>query len=173
MLRLIAKLLKVLNSDAQPGQISLGFCLAMVAGLTPLLSLHNLLVLFLVCVLRANLAAFLLGLLLFTGIAYLFDPLFSQLGLALLTAPPLHSLWAGLYNISLFRLENFNNSIVMGSLAVSLVLFFPLYLLTNLLIRKYREHVLRWVKKSRLMQFFMASKVYRYYQNVRGLGGAL
>ncbi|MDR9502163.1 MAG: TIGR03546 family protein [Desulfurivibrionaceae bacterium] len=173
MLRLIAKLLKVLNSDAQPGQISLGFCLAMVAGLTPLLSLHNLLVLLLVCVLRANLAAFLLSLLLFTGIAYLFDPLFSQLGLALLTAPPLQALWSALYDMALFRLENFNNSIVMGSLAASLVLFFPLYLLGNLLIRKYRDHVLRWVKKSRLMQFFMASKVYRYYQNVRGLGGAL
>ena len=44
MLRLIARFLKVLNSETNPGQISLGFYFAMVAGLTPLLSLHNLVV---------------------------------------------------------------------------------------------------------------------------------
>jgi len=172
MLKLIAKFLKILNSDAEPGQISLALCLALVAGLTPLTSPHNLLVLLLVCLLRANLAAFLLGLLVFTGIAYLFDPLFNQLGLALLTAGPLQSLWTAMYNITLFRLENFNNSIIMGSLVVSLVLFVPLYLLFNLLIAKYREHLLNWVKKSRLMQVFMASKLYKLYQTVSGLGGA-
>jgi len=172
MLKLIAKFLKILNSDAEPGQISLAFCLAMVAGLTPLLSLHNLLVLLLACLLRANLAAFFLGLLAFTGVAYLFDPLFNQLGLALLTAAPLHSLWTSLYNLTLFRLENFNNSIVMGSLVVSLVLFVPMFLLFNLLIRKYRENLLGWVMKSRLMKLFLASKLYRLYQTVTGLGGA-
>ncbi len=171
MLKLIAKFLKILNSDADPAQISLAFCLAMIAGLTPLLSLHNLLVLLLVCVLRANLAAFLLGLLFFTGVAYLFDPLFSQLGLALLTAAPLQGFWTSLYNITIFRLENYNNSIVMGSLVASLLLFVPLFLFSNLLIEKYREHFLRWVLKSRLMKFFMASKLYHLYQNVSGLGG--
>ncbi|MCA9481390.1 MAG: DUF2062 domain-containing protein, partial [Nitrospira sp.] len=76
MIKLLAKLLRVLNSETEPGQISLGFGLAMIAGLTPLLSLHNLLVLLLVCVLRVNLSAFLLGLALCTGIAYALDPLF-------------------------------------------------------------------------------------------------
>jgi uncharacterized protein (TIGR03546 family) len=171
MLKLLAKLLRVLNSDAEPGQISLALCLAMVAGLTPLMSLHNLLVLLLVLVLRANLSAFLLGLVVFTGIAYLLDPLFHQFGLAALTAGPLNGLWTSLYNIPLFRLENFNNSIVMGSLLFCLVLFVPLLLTTNLLIRKYREHLLRWVEKSRIMQFFKASKFFNIYQTLSG-GGA-
>jgi uncharacterized protein (TIGR03546 family) len=171
MLKSIAKLLKVLNSETEPGQISLGFCFAMFAGFTPLMTLHNLLVIFLVCVLRVNLSAFLLGLLAFTGVAYLLDPLFNQLGILLLTAQPLEPLWTALYNIILFRLENFNNSIVMGSLVFSLILFIPLYLLLNLAITKYREHLLRWIKKSRVMQFFMASKLYRIYQKVSGLGG--
>lgn len=171
MLKLFAKLLKVLNSDADPGQISLALCLAMIAGLTPLLSFHNILVVLLVLVLRANLSAFLLGLVVFTGIAYLFDPLFHQLGLALLTASSLHGLWTSLYNVTLFRLANFNNSIVMGSLIFSLLLFVPLMLLFNELIRKYRQHVLRWVEKSRIMKFFMASKFYGIYKTVMGTGG--
>ncbi len=79
MIKLLAKLLRVLNSETDPGQISLGLCFAMIAGLTPLLSLHNLVVLLLVCILRVNLSAFLLGLAVFTGIAYLLDPLFHHI----------------------------------------------------------------------------------------------
>ena len=171
MLRLIAKFLKVLNSATEPGEISLAFCLAMVAGLTPLLSLHNLLILFLVCILQANLSAFFLGLLVFSGIAYLLDPLFNQLGIILLTTGALTPFWTSLYNLTLFRLANFNNSIVMGSLFFSLALFAPLYFLSKELIRKYRAHVLGWVEKSRLMKFFLASKFYHIYKSVTDFRG--
>ena len=173
MLRLIAKLLKVLNSETEPAQVSLSFSFAMVAGLTPLTSLHNILVLFMVCIFRANLSAFLLGLLAFTGIAYILDPLFNHIGLALLTASALTPLWTSLYNLTLFRLENFNDSIVMGSLVFSLVLFIPMYFLSNYLVVRYREHFLRWIEKSRLMKFFMASKLYNIYKSVSGLGGSI
>ncbi|MCX5819270.1 MAG: TIGR03546 family protein [Deltaproteobacteria bacterium] len=88
-MRLLAKFLKVLNSNAELLEISLGLCLAMIAGLTPFMSLHNLVVLFAVLVLKVNLSAFLLGLGLFSGIAYALDPLFHRIGLAVLTAPSL------------------------------------------------------------------------------------
>ena len=92
MLRLIARFLRVLNSETNPGQISLGFCFAMVAGLTPLMSLHNLVVLLLILILRVNLSAFLLGLGVFSGVAYLLDPLFHWYGWHILTAPSLEAL---------------------------------------------------------------------------------
>jgi uncharacterized protein (TIGR03546 family) len=168
MLKTFAKFLKILNSDAAPGQISLGFAFAMIAGLTPLMSLHNLVVLFLVLVLRVNLSSFLLGLALFSGLAFALDPLFHRIGLAVLTAPALEGLWTTLYNSTLWRLERFNNSIVMGSLVVSLALFAPLVLIGNRLVQKYRDHVLQWVMKTRLMQTFQASKLYDYYQTVSG-----
>ncbi len=170
-MRTIAKLLRVLNSETEPGQISLGFCFALVAGLTPLWSLHNLVVLLLVLVLRVNLSAFLLGLFVFSGLAYILDPLFHQLGLTLLTAGSLEGLWTSMYNSTLWRLERFNNSIVMGSLVFSLAVFVPFYLLCNLLIRRYRAHVLAWVQKTRLMQMFKASKLYHAYQSISGFGG--
>jgi uncharacterized protein (TIGR03546 family) len=168
MLRAVAKLLKALNSESNPGQISLAFCLAMIAGFTPLLSLHNLLVLFLVLLLRVNLSAFLLGLGLFSGVAYLLDPLFHRLGLAVLTADPLLALWTGLYDITVFRLAYFNNSVVMGSLLVSLLLAVPLFVVSRVLIVKYREHVLVWVQKSRVLQILKGSKLYRVYHSVSG-----
>src|SRR5680860_1154852 len=125
MIKLLAKLLRVLNSETEPGQLSLGLCFAMVVGFTPLLSLHNLFVFLLVFILRVNISAFLLGLVLFTGIAYLLDPLFHLLGLAVLTAPSLEGLWTSLYQSVWWRLEHFNNSIVMGSLVFSVGVFVP------------------------------------------------
>ncbi|MDR4488287.1 MAG: TIGR03546 family protein [Nitrospirales bacterium] len=166
MIKLLAKLLRVLNSETEPGQISLGFGLAMIAGLTPLLSLHNLLVLLLVCVLRVNLSAFLLGLALCTGIAYALDPLFHQIGLAVLTAPALEGAWTALYQSVWWRLEHFNNSIVMGSLVFSVMLFIPVLLAGNLLIRRYRQHVLAWVQKTKIMQMLKASKLYQTYESL-------
>jgi len=163
MLSAIARLLSALNSETEPGRISLAFCFAMIAGLTPLFSLHNLLVLFLILALRVNLSTFVLGLGFFSGVAYLLDSLFHRIGLTVLTAGALEGLWTALYNMTLFRLEKFNNSIVMGSLFFSLVLFVPLYLIANQIIIRYREHVLAWVQKSRIMQAFKASRLYRLY----------
>ncbi|MBM4123906.1 MAG: TIGR03546 family protein [Nitrospira sp.] len=170
MLKALANLLKVLNSETHPGQISLAFCLAMVVGLTPFWSLHNLPVFLLVLLIRVNLSAFLLGLTFFSGLAYLLDPLFHRIGLAVLTAGPFEGLWTALYHSTLWRIERFNNSIVMGSLCFSLFAFLPLYLLTNLGIRRYRAHVLAWVEKTRLMQVLKASRFYSLYQSVSGWG---
>ncbi len=166
MLRAAAKLLRVMNSETEPGQISLALCFAMVAGLTPMLSLHNLLVLLLLTLLRVNVPAFVLGLALFSGAGYLMDPLFHGLGLLALTAKPLAGLWTAMYNSSIWRLERFNNTVVMGSMLFSLALFIPLYFAGRLVVVRYREHVLQWVRKTRVAQFLKGTKFYRLYRSV-------
>lgn len=159
MLSAIFKLLSVLNSETEPAQISLAFAFSMCVGLTPFFGLQNLLFLFLVLILRVNLSAFFLGTAVFSAIGYMLDPLFNSLGVAVLTAGALRGLWTTLYNITFFRLLKFNNSILMGSLFFSLILFIPFLLLCNYLIRKYRQHILAWVEKSRIMQAYKASEV--------------
>lgn len=174
MIDAVARLLKVLNSETDPGQISLALCLSMIAGFTPVLAPHNLFVLLLVLVLRVNLSAFGLGWVFFSAVAYVLDPLFHRIGLAILTAPALTGMWTGFYNSAWFRLDRLNNTIVMGSLTFSLVLFIPGYIVFNLLIRRYREHILSWVRKSRLMQAFKATRLFEAYQSVSGWrGGAI
>ena len=174
MIDAVARLLKVLNSETDPGQISLALCLSMVAGFTPVLAPHNLVVLLLVLVLRVNLSAFGLGWVFFSAVAYILDPLFHRIGLAILTAPALTGVWTGFYNTAWFRLDRLNNTIVMGSLFFSLALFIPGYFVFNQLIRRYREHILSWVRKTRLMQAFKATKLFEVYQSVSGWkGGAI
>ncbi|MDY6904331.1 MAG: TIGR03546 family protein [Thermodesulfobacteriota bacterium] len=166
MITLIAKILKILNAETAPSQISGGVCLAMVMGLTPLWSLHNLPVLMLVLILRVNLSIFIVAWGLFSGIAYLLDPVFHMLGYQILTLPALNGLWTFLYNIPLFRLAGFNNSVRMGSLIVSLVLFLPLLLILNMMIRQYRERILAWVKKTKLAETLSATRLFSVYRTL-------
>ncbi|NNG01786.1 MAG: TIGR03546 family protein [Desulfobacteraceae bacterium] len=171
MIDMIAKLIKVLNSETEPGQISLAVCFAMIMGFTPLWSIHNAIVLLLVLIIRLNLSTFLLAWGVFSAIAYLLDPLFHRIGLSVLTAESLNGTWTVLYNNIWFRLDGFNNSVAMGSLVFSLVLFIPVFLVLNMVIRRYREHILTWVKKTRIVQMLETSKLYQAYQTVSGWGG--
>ena len=142
----------------------------MIVGLTPLMSLHNLLVLFFVLLLRANLSAFILGWAFFSGVGYLLDPLFHRIGLSVLTASTLEGFWTALYSVTLFRLAKFNNTLLMGSLILSLILFLPLFILSNLVIQQYRDNILAWIRKTRIMQALKANKLYTAYQAVSGWG---
>lgn len=153
MLGQITKLIKAFNSDVAPEQISLGIAFAMIVGFTPLWSLHNLLVLLLVMVLRVNGAAFMAGFALFSLVGYLLDPLFHRLGYFLLKLDALNGLWVMLYNSTLWRIENFNNTIVMGSLVFSMVFFVPVYLGSIWLINNYRDHIMAWINKLKLTRF--------------------
>ena len=170
MLRMIAKFLKILNSETDPSQISLAVCFSLITGFTPLMSPHNLFVLLLVLLLRLNLSTFILGTIVFSGVAYLLDPLFSWIGLSVLTMTPLEGVWTTLYNSTLWRFIRFNNSIVMGSLLFSLFLFVPTFFVANMAVRRYREHVLKWVQETKIMQALTASKIYNIYQSVSGWG---
>lgn len=169
MIQLFAKILKILNSETDPYQISLAICLGMIAGFTPLMSLHNIMVFFLVLIVRVNLSTFIVSWALLSGTAYLLDPLFHITGSALLSADILERLWVILYNIPVFRIERFYNTVTMGSLVISAVLFFPLYFLSKSLVIRYRSHVLSWVMKSKIMQAIRLSKFYKAYNSLSTL----
>ena len=168
MLRLLAKLLKVLNSEANPSQISLGLAAGLILGLTPLWSLHNGLLLLLVFLLRVNLSAFFVAFLMFSGFAYLLDPWMERLGESLLTAASLQGLWTSLYQSDFWRLTHFNNTLTLGSLVYALVLAVPLFFLGRLLVVKYRAHILAWVEKFKLVKLMKASRFYRIYESLSG-----
>ncbi|MDH5784842.1 MAG: TIGR03546 family protein [Chromatiales bacterium] len=164
MLNQLLKLIKALNAETDPWQLSLAFVLAMIMGFTPLISLHNLLILLLALVIRVNLSGFILAFGFFTGIAYLLDPLFIRVGESLLLKPELRDLWTGLYQSDFWLLTHFNHNITLGSVVVSLSLALPLFFLFNWIIVNYRHHILAWVRSSHVVQVIKATKVFRLYE---------
>jgi len=56
----------------------------------------------------------------------------------------------------------------MGSVLFALIFFVPVYFLSNMLINKYRDHILAWIRKTRLMQLLKGSKLFQAYETVSG-----
>jgi uncharacterized protein (TIGR03546 family) len=166
VLGILARILKVLNSETAPAQIAAAVLLAMVMGLSPLGAPHNLFVLLLVLLLRVNLSLFLVSLALFSGIAWLLDPMAHSLGLAILQADALQGLWTSLYNTGFWRFMAFNNTLVMGQLVIALILAVPVFFAVTFIVRNYRERIMARVEKSRLMLFLKGSKLYSIYQSL-------
>ncbi|MGC9386482.1 MAG: DUF2062 domain-containing protein [Hydrogenovibrio sp.] len=149
---MLVKLFKALNANQAPGQIALSFVLGMILGLTPLLFPHNLLTLFLIAFLRVNLSAVIVATVFFSGLAYLLDPVFHQIGLAILQASALQSLFTDLYNNAFWRWLHFNNSIVMGSVVTAYLLSLPAFGVFLWLVKTYRQRFLVWVNQFKIVQ---------------------
>jgi uncharacterized protein (TIGR03546 family) len=170
-LKLLAKLIKVLRSGESPGKIAGGFILGMIIGLTPIWSLHNLIVLILLIILNVNLGMAVFSFLLFSGFAYLIDPLFHSLGYWILVdIPALQGLWTTMYNTPVIGLSKFNNTVVMGSLVVSIIMLFPAYFAAKWFVIYYREHIDAKMQKWKIVQMVKSSKIYNLYEKIRNIG---
>jgi len=168
MLRQIIKVIKALNSNARPWQLSLGVSFGAVIGLTPLTSLHNLVLLFLALIINMNIGIMILSAIVFSGIAYILDPVFHTVGLAILKSSSLATFWESVFSCPIALVANLNNSIVMGSLVISILFSVPLFFLFNLFVKKYREVFLAYMEK---FPIFKSLKILKVYQTVMGERG--
>ncbi|MBT5471435.1 MAG: TIGR03546 family protein [Nitrospina sp.] len=160
MIRQVLKIFKALNSDEKPWQLSLGLAFGGIIGLMPLWTPHNIFLLFLAFIINLNFALLLVGFFFFSGIAYILDPLFHEIGLAVLTAEGMQDFWNGLFSNPIFLFDRLNNTLVMGSLLFSLTASVPLFFLFNLLVRKYRQHLQGLFDKIPLLKSLKLAKIY-------------
>jgi len=131
-------------------------------------SLHNLLVVVLIIILRVNISMAIFSFLLCSGIAYLLDPLFHSLGYLLLAqVAALKGFWTILYNTAVTPLTRFNNTIVMGSLIISLVLIIPMFIAVKKGVVLYREKLEAKVQKFKIVKIMKSSKIYSLYERIR------
>lgn len=173
MIRQLAKLLRILNSETAPIQISIAICFGMVVGLTQMWSVHNLIILLVVLFFRINLSAFLFGVLVFKSISFLLSGVFHQIGLELLTAEFYLNIGTYLYNTTFWKFDRINNTIIAGSLVVVIVGFLPMLLIFNYLIKRYRKNVLSYVRKTKIAKALRSSDIYNYYQSITKFRDAL
>ncbi len=164
ILKLIQSIFSTLHSDGTPRQVAAGMTLGAALGLTPLLNIHNLVVLLLLCVLNVSFAGGMLGWAFTVPVGFALDPVFDRIGNALLMSPGLRPLWTSWYNLPGMPYTNFNNTVVLGSLVSWLVLLGPLYLLARWGIARYRATWGQKVMNSRMYQVLSASKVYNMYR---------
>ena len=168
-LKIISKIIRILNAEATPKQIAGGVMLGMIIGLTPTFSLHNIVVVFLILVIKVNLTAAILAMFAFDLIAYGLDPLSDWIGYGILTSTALRPLWIDAYNAAIIPFTRFNNTIVMGSFVISLILLYPIFRLTSYGVERYRSDLASTFQRWRIVRAVKMSRFYRYYQTFRSI----
>lgn len=165
LLKLLQSMVRALHSEGTPGQVAAGIALGAALGLTPLLELHNLVILALIVLLNVSFPGGMLGWFLFTPAGFLLDPLFDRVGHALLLGTPaLRPFWTSLTNLPILPYTDFNNTVVLGSFVTWLVLVIPIFFLARFGVTRYRATLGERVRSSRLYRAVAASRAYNIYR---------
>ncbi len=169
-LKFLSKFVKVLREGASPAAIAAGFTVGFIVGLTPFLTLQNLLLLMLAGLLRWNFAALGLSMFFFSFFAYVFDPLFHRLGWFLLVdVRALQGFYTWLYNLPVAPFTRFYNTIVAGSTAVALVLSPLVYVASKRGVILYRERWAEKLERARWVRALRGTKLVQWYLKIRDL----
>lgn len=172
IIKFLASVFSVLNSEVSPGQIAAGFAYGILLGLIPAAGLIPLLLLLMSWIINFNLVAVGAAALLFKILSYLVDPLANHVGYAVLTKiPGLTPFWTKLFNMPLVPYTRFNNTIVMGSLIIGVLMVVPVYFLAKKFVFIYRSRLKEKILKFKIMQIIKASSFYKYYESFQGMTG--
>ena len=171
LIKQIINLIRLLHSDTGQNQIAAGLAFGVFLGFAPFLSIQTLFVLCIVFLFRVQLGAVMISAFFFKFAAYVVDPLADPLGKVLLELPSLRPIWAFMYNVPLLPMTRFNNSIVMGSFLISLVLCPILFFVFKKLILQYQKTLVQKFESSKLWKAFKATKLYDWYSKYNDLYG--
>ena len=171
LLKQLFGFLKLLNSETGHNQIAAGIAAGFILGMTPMLSLQTFLVFMCIFFFRIQMGAAFIAAFFFAFAGWLLDPVFHAAGTSILEMPSLQGLFTTMYNIPLLPLTRFNNSIVMGSGVVAILLSPVIYLLSLILIKKYRATVVVRFKQTKFWKAIQATSFYKWYYTYDNLYG--
>ena len=167
ILKFLQTLIKALNSDGTPGQVGAGMALGLCLGLTPIGSLHNLVVVAIAMLTTVSFPGFMLGGAVAVPVGFALDPLFHRVGMAILLDDRFAPFFTWVVNTPVVAWSRLNNSIVIGSLVCWLIAVIPAAFVFKALVAKYREHVFARLEQMKVFQAIKASKLYQAYELFR------
>ncbi len=167
-LNFVGKIFKLLHSDKTPRHLAAGFALGSIIGLTPLLSLHNLVVFCVIFLLNVSIPAAMFAMVFFELFAYLFDPFFHEIGYTLLVKTEfLRPFWTQLYNMPIAPLTKFYNTVVLGSFVTSLVTLIPIHFAFKYFVIYYRLHLAEKVENLKIVKLVKGSNLFQLVKRVQ------
>jgi uncharacterized protein (TIGR03546 family) len=171
LLKQLFNFIKLLNSDKGTHSIAAGVVCGMFLGFTPAFSLQTIFVILVLFFFRIQIGAATISAAFFKILAYALDPLFDVAGRSVLEIDALNPLYTSLYNMPIVPMTRFNNSIVMGSGVIALLLSPFVYYGAKALIFKYREVVVTRIRGTAIWKAFTASTFYGWYQKYESFTG--
>lgn len=164
ILKFLQSLLKTLHSEGTPNQIAGGIALGAALGLTPLMSLHNAVVVVLLCIINVSFGAGLLAMAIFAPIGFMLDPIFDRIGHWLLTdVGALRPFFTWIDNSPVLAYTNLTNTVVLGSVVGWLLLFGPIFAAAHYGVIHYRKSLGDWFMKTRIYHALGATRILDVY----------
>ncbi len=155
LLKWIFDLIKVLNSNKNEGEIAAGFSFGIMLALIPGGNLLWAAVFIIGFFTRLNLLTAFLTMGIAKTAAALADPVLDVIGYAVLNVKAFAPFFTRLYNLPVFPLTKFNNTIVMGGFIVSVAAAVPLWFLFRIIVVAYRERIRDRIRNSRLGKYIL------------------
>ncbi len=165
----IQSLLKELHSKDTPHQIALGIAIGSLAGWVPLNMIYSSIMLLMLYILNVNTGFGIISMAVVSIFSYALDPLAGLIGKWLLVdTPALTPLWTALYNLPIIPYITFNNTVMLGSFVLALILFYPVYILSKWAVGRYRATWYHKIEHSKAMRYVQGSKLITWYMRVKG-----
>jgi uncharacterized protein (TIGR03546 family) len=151
-----ARILTVLELNISPAEVAGGVCLAMFLGFIPLNGPMALLLFLFFFLFKINRFSTVITLPFFkllyvAGVSVWADRLGGYL---LLNADFLTGFWRYITNLPVLALLDLNNTLVAGGLALSMMLFVPVYILSRFTYVKFIENNLKKMQESKFVKRF-------------------
>lgn len=164
-LKLITKFLAGINANKRPGEIAAGIAFGFLLAAQPGWTIVAIIFFAIAFILKIYMPALFLSLFLFSLASPVLDIPSDLLGGFILNLPALQGVFTTLYNLPLVPYTRFNDTLVMGGIALGIIAWLPLFFAFRVLVGIYRNTVRKKIVSSVFFKAFMkfpfVSKIFK------------
>lgn len=141
MIKYVTSFFRAINANAHPGDIAHAVALGLFLAILPKNNLTFTFLFFLSIFIRINKGAFFISFILFGFVTPFMDVLINNIGFWAVQLPFLRPIFIALENIPFVALFKLSNTMVLGGIIWGLILYTTVYILTRIIVAKYRKYM--------------------------------
>lgn len=141
MIKYVTSFFRAINANAHPGDIAHAVALGLFLAILPKNNLTFTFLFFLSIFIRINKGAFFISFILFGFVTPFMDVIINNIGFWAVQLSFLRPIFIALENIPFVALFKPSNTMVLGGIIWGLILYIPVYILTRIIISKYRKYM--------------------------------
>ena len=141
MIKYVTSFFRAINANAHPGDIAHAVALGLFLAILPKNNLTFTFLFFLSIFIRINKGAFFISFILLGFVTPFMDIIINNIGFWAVQLSFLRPIFIALENIPFVALFKLSNTMVLGGIIWGLILYTPVYILTRIIVAKYRKYM--------------------------------